>query len=49
VNHDVLDEYLLNPTKLITMNYMFFKNMTHELWLEVSTKVSDGELYLENI
>jgi 23S rRNA pseudoU1915 N3-methylase RlmH len=39
VNKDSLEEYLLKPTKLITMAQDFIKCTTEELNQEVSTKV----------
>jgi hypothetical protein len=49
VNKGILDEYLLNPIKLIEMAHNFIKRTIHGLNIEVSMKICDGELELEKI
>jgi hypothetical protein len=49
VSQGILDEYFLNPMKLITMTQDFIKRTTQELILEVSTKIYNGELDLEKM
>jgi len=48
-NQGIIDEYLLNPMKLITMTQNFIKRTTKELNMKVSTKICDGELDLEKM
>jgi hypothetical protein len=49
INKESVEENLLKPVRLITMNKNFFKRTSQELKKEVSTKVCDGEMDIEKM
>ena len=49
INKESVEEHLLKPVRLITMNKNFFKRTSQELKKEVSTKVCDGEMDIEKM
>jgi hypothetical protein len=49
VNKEILSEYLMKPTRLITLTKYYLKRIQQDIKLEIASRICDGELQVEKM